>query len=221
MKSYRINQVVGSLLVLAVAALVYGCPKPDAEKRRAENAIREAEAAGAAEYAPAQLRSAEDSLDEGDELVDTFRYDKARSKYEKAYRHAKEAKRKAIAAKSEPTPECDEEQQPKPPEVQYTTRTVVKGDCLWWIAEENSVYGDPFQWPLIYWENQEKIDKTAHRYGHYQNEEDWIYPGQNFQIPRDNDMKQIRKARKRAGAPEPYNPPGSRGGEAPIPLLPE
>ncbi|MFO8057741.1 MAG: DUF4398 domain-containing protein, partial [bacterium] len=215
MKSYRMNRVVGALLVFAVAALVYGCPKPDAEKRRAENAIKEAESAGAAEYAPSDLRSAEDALTEGDDLVDTLRYDKAREEYEQAYEYAMKAKREAIAAKSEPEPECEEEPEPEPePEPQYTTRTVVKGDCLWWIAEENEVYGDPFQWPLIYWENQKMIDKTAHRYGHDQNEEDWIYPGQEFKVPQNNDMVEIKKARKRAGAPAPYTPPGSRGGES-------
>jgi len=218
-KSYRMNYIVSCFLVLAVAALVYGCPKPEAERKRAMNAIKEAEAAGAAEYAPSDLRSAEDRLDEGDEMVDLLRYDKARDKYEEAYEYALKAKREAIAAKNEPEPTCDEPEPPKPP--QYTTHTVVKGDCLWWIAEENQVYGDPFQWPLIYWENQEKIDRTAHKYGHHQNEEDWIYPGQNFKIPQNNDMEEVRKARKRAGAPEPYTPPGSRGGEAPIPLLPE
>lgn len=48
--------------------------------------------------------------------------------------------------------------------------TVVKGDCLWFIADH--YYKNPFLWPKIYEENKEKI-KDPH----------WIYPGQVFIIP--------------------------------------
>jgi len=48
--------------------------------------------------------------------------------------------------------------------------TVVKGDCLWFIAERQ--YGDPFLWPIIYEANRDKIQNPH-----------WIYPGQVFVIP--------------------------------------
>jgi len=48
--------------------------------------------------------------------------------------------------------------------------TVVKGDCLWFIARR--FYQNPFRWPRIYDANREKI-KDPH----------WIYPGQVFTIP--------------------------------------
>jgi len=88
------------------------------------------------------------------------------------------------------------------------SHTVVKGECLWWIAEYGKIYDDPFQWPLIYDANRDEIDKTANRYGHNQKEEDWIFPGQQFDIPRDASLDDIKAARKRAGAPAPYLPPG-------------
>jgi nucleoid-associated protein YgaU len=50
---------------------------------------------------------------------------------------------------------------------------VVKGECLWWIAEYKGVYDDPFKWPLIYKANKHQI-----------NNPDWIYPGQELIIPR-------------------------------------
>uniref|UniRef100_A0A7C4UF95 LysM peptidoglycan-binding domain-containing protein n=1 Tax=candidate division WOR-3 bacterium TaxID=2052148 RepID=A0A7C4UF95_UNCW3 len=54
--------------------------------------------------------------------------------------------------------------------VPQTTYTVVKGDCLWFIAER--FYNNPFLWPMIYEANKDKI-KDPH----------WIYPDQVFVIP--------------------------------------
>ncbi len=51
-----------------------------------------------------------------------------------------------------------------------TTYTVVKGDCLWFIA--GRFYNNPFLWPIIYEANKDKI-KDPH----------WIYPDQVFIIP--------------------------------------
>ncbi len=51
--------------------------------------------------------------------------------------------------------------------------TVSKGDSLWSIAGDSSVYADPYQWPLIYKANRDQI-KDA----------DLIYPGQSLDIDR-------------------------------------
>lgn len=51
--------------------------------------------------------------------------------------------------------------------------TVVKGDSLWRISGKDMVYGNPYQWPLIYKQNASQI-KDA----------DLIYPDQNFNISR-------------------------------------
>lgn len=50
---------------------------------------------------------------------------------------------------------------------------VVAGDNLWNIAGQDSIYGNPYQWPLIYKANSDQI-KDA----------DLIYPGQYFNIPK-------------------------------------
>ncbi len=50
---------------------------------------------------------------------------------------------------------------------------VVSGDSLWSISGQESVYGNPFQWPLIYKANSDHI-KDA----------DLIPPGQYFSIPK-------------------------------------
>ena len=50
--------------------------------------------------------------------------------------------------------------------------TVVKGDCLWRIAQKPEHYGNGFAWPIIYSANRDQI-KNA----------DLIYPQQTFKIP--------------------------------------
>jgi hypothetical protein len=57
---------------------------------------------------------------------------------------------------------------PAPPPRTYT---VVRGDCLWTIAQK--YYGNGAAWPKIYDANRDKITKSP----------DLIYPGQVFTIP--------------------------------------
>ncbi|HFD79939.1 MAG TPA: LysM peptidoglycan-binding domain-containing protein [Gammaproteobacteria bacterium] len=48
---------------------------------------------------------------------------------------------------------------------------VVAGDSLWSISGKAETYDDPYQWPLIYKENRDRI-KDA----------DLIYPGQKLAV---------------------------------------
>ena len=48
---------------------------------------------------------------------------------------------------------------------------VERGDSLWGISGKAEIYGNPYQWPLIYKNNTSKI-----------NDADLIYPGQVFAI---------------------------------------
>jgi len=76
------------------------------------------------------------------------------------------------------------------------THKVVKGECLWWIAEYKQIYNDPFMWPLIYKANRDQIKNP-----------DLIYPNQVFTIPREFSLQELKASRKMAGAPRPYLPP--------------
>lgn len=51
------------------------------------------------------------------------------------------------------------------------TYTVVGGDSLWGIAGKSEVYGNSYQWPLIYKKNSSKIQDA-----------DLIFPGQELEI---------------------------------------
>lgn len=65
--------------------------------------------------------------------------------------------------------------------------TVVKGDCLWYIARKKDYYGNGFAWPKIYKANKDQIKNP-----------DLIYPKQSFKIPRltDDEKAQYEKMKK-------------------------
>ncbi|MGH8127573.1 MAG: LysM peptidoglycan-binding domain-containing protein [Gammaproteobacteria bacterium] len=52
-----------------------------------------------------------------------------------------------------------------------STYTVTRGDTLWGISGKSSIYGNPYEWPLIYMNNADKI-----------NNPDRIYPDQQLNI---------------------------------------
>ena len=64
-----------------------------------------------------------------------------------------------------------------------TSYSVVRGDNLWNISGKENVYGNSYQWPLIYKTNRSKI-KDA----------DLIYPGQVFDIDQNASASDIDAA---------------------------
>jgi nucleoid-associated protein YgaU len=62
---------------------------------------------------------------------------------------------------------------PEPESMSMGSYLVVSGDNLWNIAGQDSIYGNPYQWPLIYKANSGQI-KDA----------DLIFAGQYFDIPK-------------------------------------
>jgi LysM repeat protein len=64
---------------------------------------------------------------------------------------------------------------------------VVRGDHLWGISSKSIIYGNPYQWPLIYKANRDKI-KDA----------DLIQPGQVFSISRNASAAEVDAAVRHA-----------------------
>ena len=60
---------------------------------------------------------------------------------------------------------------------------VQAGDHLWGISSQQTVYGDPYQWPLLFKRNRAEIADA-----------DLIYPGQMIQIEREMSDAQIQEA---------------------------
>ena len=85
---------------------------------------------------------------------------------------AEDAAAAAIAAMAQPEPVAEPTEMAE--ESPYLGGyLVVSGDNLWNIAGQDTIYGNPFMWPLIYKTNSGQI-KDA----------DLIYPGQYFYIPK-------------------------------------
>ncbi len=61
--------------------------------------------------------------------------------------------------------------------------SVIRGDNLWDISAKGDVYADPYQWPLIYKTNRDKIKDP-----------DLIYPGQVFDIDQNASAAEINAA---------------------------
>jgi len=61
--------------------------------------------------------------------------------------------------------------------------TVAKGDNLWNISAKDTIYGNPYHWPLIYKANADQIQDP-----------DLIFPGQEFGISRTNSDDEVAKA---------------------------
>ena len=87
---------------------------------------------------------------------------------------AEDAAAEAIAALQQGGDSEPVAQQPAQEESPYMGGyLVVSGDSLWGISAQNTIYGDPYMWPLIYKANSGQI-KDA----------DLIFPGQYFYIPK-------------------------------------
>lgn len=187
------------LVCFAMGLFLIGCDKPTEELARAEKALQAARDAGAPELAADKYASAEDKLNEGKDLMDRNRNSNARDSLIEAAQLAELARQAALDAKG--TDVVTTAPPPVVPRVERTrvpsSHVVVKGECLWWISEYRQVYDDPFQWPLMYQANRDQIKDP-----------DLIYPDQVFTVPRNATLDEIKKARKSAGAPRPYLPPG-------------
>jgi LysM repeat protein len=74
------------------------------------------------------------------------------------------------------------------------TYTVKKHDTLWAIAGKPSIYGDSFEWPLIFKTNRDQIMDP-----------DLIYPEQTLKIKKDCVPGEISEAKKIAAETPKYN----------------
>lgn len=88
------------------------------------------------------------------------------------------------AAEPESTPPAAVETTPAPVDAGPASEYIVQGgDNLWNIAGSPDIYGNPYQWPLIYKTNSDKIRDA-----------DLIYPGQVFQINRNASTAEVNAA---------------------------
>jgi len=193
--------LVSASMMFSLALVLAGCAqKPEAELEKAESSLQAAKDAGAPELAADDYKAAENKLNDGKKLVDEKKYKDAKPVLEDAASLADTARDKALAAKKAsakkevaaapvpaPAPAAPAAKPAEKPK--FEEHVVVKGECLWKIAGDKNVYGDPYKWPLIYDANKDQI-KNPNR----------IYPKQALKLPLDSTPEDIEKARVEAGA---------------------
>lgn len=165
-----------ALKFTALAALVLGiavgCASTPQEETPAEDPVAMAQAAIAdAKAANEEAKAAGAAWRDTDDLIAAAEAALAAGDTGRAIQLANEARlqaENALAQKREEDARLSEVQ-----EVAMDSYTVARGDSLWGISARSEVYGNPYQWPLIYKANRSKI-KDA----------DLIYPGQQLDIDR-------------------------------------
>ncbi len=175
-------------IMMLVLGLVVGCastPEDGASNGiTAEQAIADAKSTNAqakkmgAEWRDTgkMIKKAEKALADGDDEKAIKIANKAQRQAENAMKQAKEqeARLKAEGAIGGSTSGMDDASSHHGSAMSGAdSYEVVGGDNLWNISAKDSIYSNPYQWPLIYKANRSQI-KDA----------DLIYPGQVFDIDR-------------------------------------
>jgi nucleoid-associated protein YgaU len=178
-------------VALLSLGLITGCASTDeaADAITAEQAIADAKAANAeAKAANYEWRDtgkliseAEAKLAAGDEEGAIALANKAKAQAEIAIAQADEENKKFLNANAASASAAGSSSRGAAGSV--TSYSVVRGDNLWNISGKDEVYADPYQWPLIYKTNRDKI-KDA----------DLIYPGQVFDIDQNASASEIDAA---------------------------
>ena len=159
------------ILLMFSLLFIVGCAKkPVEELASAEAAVKEAVDAGAPALAPDAYESAENKLLDGKELVSSKKYKKAVPVLEECVALAQEAVKLSAEAR---LAEAKRKEALAAEVVHNDVReyTVVRGDCLWFIAGRE--LGDSYRWVDIYRGNRDKIGSNP----------DLIYPLQVFVLP--------------------------------------
>ncbi len=96
--------------------------------------------------------------------------------------------KQAVKPEATPTPAASTENS-------MGSYVVHKGDCLWKIAGEQDVLGDPFRWPLLYKQNRDQIEDP-----------DIIQPDEDLNYKKDYTESEIADAIKKAKETPKYVP---------------
>jgi nucleoid-associated protein YgaU len=170
-------------LIALVLSIAVGCASTPQEEP-AEDPVAMAQAAIAdAKAAQDDAKAAGAAWRDTDKLIAAAEKALAAGDTGKAIQLANQARDQAVNAikqKREEEARLSAMQTEMPSMDSYT---VVRGDSLWGISAMSEIYGNPYQWPLIYKANRDKI-KDA----------DLIYPGQQFDIERNASAMDIDAA---------------------------
>ena len=180
-------------VALLSLGLITGCASTDetSDAVLAEQAIAEAKAANAeakavnAEWRDTGkiIKQAEEKLAAEDYAAAIALADKAKAQAEAAIAQANAENKKFLNENTESTANADTASARGAMAGRVSSYSVVRGDNLWNISGKDEVYADPYQWPLIYKTNRDKI-KDA----------DLITPGQVLDIDQNASASEIDAA---------------------------
>lgn len=161
-------------LIALVLSIAVGCATTP-EEAPAEDPVAMAQAAIAdAKAANAEAKAAGAEWRDTDALIAAAEEALKAGDTGKAIQLANDARRQAEnALRQKALEEARLGMETAPAAPSMDMYTVAPGDSLWAISGKGNIYGNPYQWPLIYKANRSKI-KDA----------DLIYPGQQFDIDR-------------------------------------
>lgn len=163
---------IAALMALVLGIAVGCAATPEAEPVEdqtvvAQQAIDAAKTANeAAKAAGAEWRDTDGLIKQAEEALAAGDTGKAIQLANQARRQAENALRQHLAEQNKAEPAA-------PVASANDSYTVVSGDTLWGISSRSEIYGNPYQWPLIYKANRSQI-KDA----------DLIFAGQNLEINR-------------------------------------
>ena len=178
-------------VALLSLGLMTGCASTDesADTMTAAEAIAEAKAANAEAKAANYewrdtgklIKSAEAALADGDEEGAIKLANKATAQARTAIAQGEAENKKFLNSNKVAAPAPVAAPTTRPGRV--NSYSVTRGDNLWNISGKSQVYADPYQWPLIYKTNRDKI-KDA----------DLIYPGQVLDVDQNASASEIDAA---------------------------
>jgi nucleoid-associated protein YgaU len=176
LKGFKITALIALVLSIAIGCASTPEPEPaDDQVVMAQRAIADAKAANAkAEAAGASWRDTAKLINQASEALKAGDTGKAIQLANKAKRQAENA----LAQKQAEMAKMEEAKM-----VGDSSYTVISGDTLWGISAMDSIYGNPYQWPLIYKANRSQIQDA-----------DLIFPGQTFSIQRDASQAEVDAA---------------------------
>jgi len=181
-------------VALLSLGLITGCASTEeaSDKMSAAEAISQAKAANAEAKALNNewrdtgelIASAEKALADGDEEGAIKLANEATAQAKNAVSQAEAENKKFLNANAANAASSDTtSSSARGAAGRVNSYSVVRGDNLWNISGKQEVYADPYQWPLIYKTNRDKI-KDA----------DLIYPGQVLDVDQNASSSEIDAA---------------------------
>lgn len=170
-------------LIAVVLSIAVGCASTPEPEPVADQTVIAQRAIADAKSANAEAKAAGAAWRDTDELIAQAEEALKAGDTGKAIQLANQARRQAENALKQMHDQMAKEAAAAAAMASSDTYSVVAGDTLWGISSKSAIYGNPYQWPLIYKANRGQIQDA-----------DLIFPGQNLTIKRGSSAAEVDAA---------------------------